>query len=366
MLSFSMTPPEAARGGADLCISVVVPVYNEAETLGELCSRLAQILDEIGMRAEVLLVDDGSSDAGIALMLAQANRDPRFKIVQLSRNFGHQIAITAGLDLAIGDAVVVMDADLQHPPETIPALVERWRDGYDVVYGMRVDRSGDPRMKRATARLFYKLLLRLSSSDMPANVQDFRLIDRAALDAFLGMRESNRYVRGMMSWIGFRQIGVPYGYADRYAGQSKYTWRRMIKLAADGVMSFSTAPLRLAMHAGFVVSGLALLYGLAAIVARIGGWSAVPGWTSLLVVTAFLGGIQLMVLGMIGEYLGRVWEEVKARPLYIVRAVEGIDVEAVRIPRVVVPRSAAPLAGPISEQSEPIDARHADALRRGR
>ena len=362
MLPFSMTPPEAARGGADMCISVVVPVYNEAETLGELCARLTPVLDEVGMRSEVLLVDDGSTDASVALMLEQTRRDPRFKIVQLSRNFGHQIAITAGLDLAVGDAVVVMDADLQHPPETIPALVERWREGYDVVYGMRVDRSGDPRMKRTTASLFYKLLLRLSKSDMPAHVQDFRLIDRGALDAFLGLRESNRYVRGMMSWIGFSQIGVPYGYADRYAGESKYTWRRMTKLAADGVMSFSTAPLRLALHAGFVVSGLALLYGFAAIVARIAGWSAVPGWTSLLVVTAFLGGIQLMVLGMIGEYLGRVWEEVKDRPLYIVRAVEGIDLEAVRIPRVVVPARPASLAG----TNEPTAAPPADALSRGR
>jgi glycosyltransferase involved in cell wall biosynthesis len=350
MLSSSMMPPGAERGGPQSCLSVVVPVYNEAETLGALCERLASILDGIDMGAEVLLVDDGSSDASAALMLEQANRDPRFKIVQLSRNFGHQVAITAGLDLAMGDAVVVMDADLQHPPETIPALVARWREGYDVVYGVRIDRSGDPRLKRTTAVLFYKLLMRLSSSSMSAHVQDFRLIDRAALNAFLAMRESQRYVRGMMSWIGFDQVGVPYGYAGRYAGESKYTWRRMMKLAADGVMSFSTAPLRLALHAGFVVSALALLYGLAAILARVGGWSAVPGWTSLLVVTAFLGGVQLMVLGMVGEYLGRVWEEVKARPLYIVRAVEGIDAETVDIARVVVPTRSEVRAVPPSAQ----------------
>jgi polyisoprenyl-phosphate glycosyltransferase len=361
-----MTPPEAARGGADQCISIVVPVFNEAETLGELCARLAPILDDLGMRSEVILVDDGSSDASVALMLEQSKRDPRFKIAQLSRNFGHQIAITAGLDLAVGDAVVVMDGDLQHPPETIPALVERWREGYDVVYGVRVDRSGDPRLKRTTASVFYKLILRLSNSDMPAHVQDFRLIDRSALTAFLGMRESNRYVRGMMSWIGFRQIGVPYSYADRFAGESKYTWRRMIKLAADGVMSFSTAPLRLALHAGFIVSALALLYGVAAIVGEASGWRSVPGWTSLLVVTAFLGGIQLVVLGMVGEYLGRVWEEVKARPLYVVQGVEGIDVEALRIPRVVVIGRGAIATAPRPE-SDPIALdTHSDALAPGR
>jgi dolichol-phosphate mannosyltransferase len=229
------------------------------------------------------------------------------------------------MDHAAGEAVVVMDADLQHPPELIEELVKRWREGYEVVYAVRDDRAGEPRLKRVTARMFYRGLARMSDIDVPANAGDFRLVDRRALDAFRSLRETNRYVRGMFSWIGFRQTGVPYWYEDRAGGASKYTVKRMSQLAGNALTSFSTAPLRVALHLGFVVATLSIVAAVAAVIANLAGAFTVPGWTSLVFVTSFLGGVQLFILGVVGVYLSRVYEEVKGRPLYVIRDMQGFD-----------------------------------------
>ena len=303
--------------------SVVIPVYNEEEALSELGARLTAVMGRLDGPAEVILVDDGSRDGSLEAIRALSERDPRFRGVELSRNFGHQVAITAGMDLAVGDAVVVMDADLQHPPEVIEELVTRWQAGYEVVYAVRADRAGEPRLKRVTARLFYRALARLADVDVPENAGDFRLVDRRALDAFRSLRETNRYVRGMFSWIGFRQTGVPYRYEARVGGSSKYTMKRMSQLAGYALTSFSSAPLRVALHLGFVVASLSILAGVAAVIANLAGAFTVPGWTSLVFVTSFLGGVQLSILGVVGVYLSRVYEEVKNRPLYIVRELYG-------------------------------------------
>lgn len=308
--------------------SVVVPIHNEQESLQELHRRLADVLPRLDGEAEVLLVDDGSTDLSYPLMLELHRGDPRFKVVHLARNFGHQLAITAGIDLARGDAVVVMDGDLQHPPELLPELAAQWRAGYDVVYGVMTDRP-EGWLKRATARTFYRVLRRLSSVEIPAAAGDFRLADRRVIEAFRAMPERNRFVRGMFAWLGFRQIAVPYAVPERFAGSSKYTLTRMIRLATDGLLSFSTRPLRLALDLGFVVSGLAFLFGIASLVSKFAGVFLVPGWLTIVLVTSFIGGMQLMVIGVVGEYVGRIYDEVKARPLYLVRALHGIEEDEV-------------------------------------
>jgi glycosyltransferase involved in cell wall biosynthesis len=304
--------------------SIVVPVYDEQEVLPELYERLTWLIERLDGDAEVILVDDGSRDDSYALMLDLNRRDPRFKLLQLSRNFGHQVAITAGLDFASGRAVIVMDADLQDPPETVLAMAERWREGFEIVYGVRRERRGETRFKRMTAAVFYRLLQRLADVEIPADAGDFRLLDRKALDAYLAMREHDRYVRGMVSWVGFNQIGVEYTRDERYAGETKYPFRKMIKFAADGIVSFSNAPLRLALGLGFFVSATSFLYGLVAIFLQVTGAFTVPGWTSIVAVTSFLGGVQLIVLGVIGEYVGRTYIESKRRPLYVVNHSAGL------------------------------------------
>jgi dolichol-phosphate mannosyltransferase len=249
-------------------------------------------------------------------------RDGRFKVVRLSRNFGHQLAITAGTDRARGDAVVIMDADLQDPPELVPDLIERWREGFDVVYAVREDRD-EGRAKSSARSLAYRLLRRLSNIDVPVNAGDFRLVDRRALDAFRSLRESNRYVRGMFAWIGFDQTGVVHRRPARHAGRTKYSWGRLFKLGVDGVIGFSDAPLRIALAAGFFVSASSFIFGIVTVCLRIAGVGIVPGWASLVVLISFLGGAQLVVLGMMGLYVARIHEEVKARPLYLVRESRG-------------------------------------------
>jgi dolichol-phosphate mannosyltransferase len=306
--------------------SVVVPVHDEQESLPELVRRLGAVLDELDGDTEVILVDDGSTDASFALMLEANAHDPRFKAARLSRNFGHQVAISAGIDLAEGDALVVMDADLQHPPELIPDLVERWRDGYEIVYAVMEQRT-EGWFKRTSARLFYRVLGWLSKTEAAVGAGDFRLVDRKAADAFRAMRERNRYARGMFSWIGFRQIGVPYTPPPRFAGGSKYTLRRMLRLASDGILSFSTAPLRVTLNLGFVVAVCSILFALASLVSKYAGVYTVPGWLTIVLVASLLGGIQLVVLGMIGEYIGRIYEEVKMRPLYLFRELRGFERE---------------------------------------
>ncbi len=302
--------------------SLVVPAYNEEGVIDELVVHLGRVMDALDGDAEAILVDDGSRDRTYELMVKAAGADARFRLVRLSRNFGHQIALTAGVDLASGDAVVVMDADLQDPPEVVLELAKRWREGYDVVYAVREEREGETRFKRATATWFYRGFNRISKVKVPLDVGDFRLVDRRALDVFNQMRESNRFVRGMFSWIGMRQTGVTYTRHERFAGETKYPLRKMLRFATTGVISFSSAPLRFALNIGFIVSFIAFALGTWSIIVKISGLYQVPGWTSIVVVTTFIGGIQLIVLGVIGEYIGDIHDEVKRRPLYIVSELE--------------------------------------------
>ncbi|MDX6513694.1 MAG: polyisoprenyl-phosphate glycosyltransferase [Gaiellaceae bacterium] len=306
--------------------SFVIPVYNEEETLPELERRLAAVLDRLDGEAEVILVDDGSRDATPVLLRELHARDQRFKSIRFARNFGHQVAITAGIDHATGDAVVIMDGDLQDPPEVVFDLIARWREGAEIVYAVREGREGDPLVKRMIAAVFYRVLRRLTDVDIPADAGDFRLVDRRAADEFRSLREHNRYVRGMWSWIGFEQAGVPFARAARHAGKTKYPVRRSLKLGVDGIVSFSNMPLRAALTLGFLVSGASFLLGIAALVGKIAGvYRLLPGAASIVVGMAFLGGVQLIVIGMMGLYVARIYEEVRERPLYVVREAYGLD-----------------------------------------
>ena len=302
--------------------SLVVPAYNEEGVSVELAMRLGELMDSLDAEAEAILVDDGSSDRTYELMLEIARSDSRFKLVRLSRNFGHQIALTAGVDLTAGDAVIILDADLQDPPEVVHELAARWREGYDVVYAIRDMREGETWFKRATAAWFYRAFNRISEVKVPLDVGDFRLVDRRVLDVFGRMRESNRFVRGMFSWIGLRQTGVLYKREERYAGETKYPLRKMLRFAVTGLISFSPAPLRFALRVGFIVSLVSFALGLWSVFVKLTGLYAVPGWTSIVVVVTFIGGIQLIVLGVIGEYTGDIHAEVKNRPLYVVGELE--------------------------------------------
>jgi glycosyltransferase involved in cell wall biosynthesis len=305
--------------------SLVIPAYNEESVMSVLAARLVEVMDALDGDAEAIFVDDGSRDRTHEFMLDAAARDPRIRVVRLSRNFGHQIALTAGVDLAAGDAVIVMDADLQDPPEVVLELAKRWRDGYDVVYAVREARQGETQFKRATAAAFYRGFNRISEVQVPVDVGDFRLVDRRALDVFNQMRESNRFVRGMFSWIGLQQTGVVYKRQERYAGETKYPLRKMLRFAATGVISFSSAPLRAALNLGFLVSFVSFALGIWSIIVKVSGLYQVPGWTSIVVVTTLIGGVQLIVLGVIGEYIGSIHDEVKRRPLYVVSELENFQ-----------------------------------------
>jgi polyisoprenyl-phosphate glycosyltransferase len=316
--------------------SLVVPAYNEEGVLAELATHLTDVMDALDGDAEAILVDDGSRDRTYELMLDAAQSDPRFRLIRLSRNFGHQIALTAGVDLAAGDAVIVLDADLQDPPEVVLELAARWREGYDVVYAVRDVREGETRFKRMTASWFYRAFNRISDVQVPLDVGDFRLIDRRALDVFSQMRESNRFVRGMFSWIGLSQTGVVYARHERFAGETKYPLRKMLRFAATGVISFSAAPLRAALNLGFVVSFVSFALGIWSVIVKLSGLYQVPGWTSIVVVTTFIGGIQLIVLGVIGEYIGDIHAEVKRRPLYVIGELENFSELPPLPPRAIV------------------------------
>jgi polyisoprenyl-phosphate glycosyltransferase len=312
--------------------SFVVPVYNEQETLPELARRLGAVLERLDGEAEVILVDDGSIDGTPRLLDELHRRDPRFKVVTFTRNFGHQLAVTAGLDRASGDATIVLDADLQDPPEVALELIDRWREGYEIVYAVRADRRREPFVRRTVIGLFYRMLHRLANIELPPDAGDFRLVDRRALDEFRQLRESNRYVRGLFAWTGFRQTGVPYTRDARYAGRTKYPVRKLITLGVDGLIGFSRVPLQIAVVLGFLVSIGAFVFGLVEIGLRIAHVGVVPGWASVIVVVTFLGGVQLILTGMMGTYVGRIYEEVKARPLYIVRDAKGFEGELLSIP----------------------------------
>jgi glycosyltransferase involved in cell wall biosynthesis len=311
-------------------LSVVIPLRNEEEVLPQLVVRLAETLEQLGNAWEVILVDDGSTDGTYGLAVELHGRDPRFKVIRFSRGFGHQVALSAGLDVARGDAVITMDGDLQHPPEVIPELVSRWREGNEIVYAVMEERQGESRSKDWTAKTFYRVLGRLADVDVPAGAGDFRLVDRRALDAVRAMRESNRYLRGMFSWVGFRQAGVPYASPPRPAGTSKYSRVRMLRLATDAVIGFSNRPLRLGLNLGFVVSIASIVFGLSALVSKLLGAFVVPGWTSIMILVGIVGGIQLIVLGVIGEYVSHIFDEVKRRPLYVVSRAHGIAEEELR------------------------------------
>jgi glycosyltransferase involved in cell wall biosynthesis len=312
-----------------MLISVVVPCYNEekviVETNGQLVATLAALE---GYDFEIIYVDDGSSDATAHMLRTIQNLNNRVRLVRLSRNFGHQLAVSAGLKHAAGDAVVIIDADLQDPPEVIPEMVARWRDGYHVVYGMRSERSGETAFKLWTAKLFYRLINRLSKIQLPLDVGDFRLLDRRVVDVLLSMPERDRFLRGMVSWIGFRQVAVMYARAQRRAGESKYSLFKMLQFAADGVISFSLTPLRLALWVGFLSIGLAFGGILYALIIRLYTNDWVRGWTSIFTAVLFIGGAQLVTLGIIGEYIGRIYAEVKRRPLYVVEERLGFGADA--------------------------------------
>jgi polyisoprenyl-phosphate glycosyltransferase len=298
-------------------LSVVAPVYDEQDLIGEFHTRVCAALD--GVPFELVLVDDGSSDRTPQLLAELAERDPRVRVIELSRNFGHQTALTAGLDHARGDAVVMLDADLQDPPELIGPMLEHWRAGVDVVYAVRSRRAGETRFKLATARWFYKLFGTLSDVALEPDSGDFRLLDRAPLDALCAMRERSRFLRGMTVWIGYTQTAVPYERDARLAGETKYTLGRMLRFSFDALSSFSHRPLQLATLVGFISAGIAFVAIPVVILLRLLG-SYLPGFGSITIAILLLGGIQLIAIGLIGEYVGRIYDEVKGRPLYVVRA----------------------------------------------
>ncbi len=303
-------------------LSVVAPVYDEEATVDEFYARVCSALE--GLRFELVLVDDGSTDGSAAALERLAANDPRVRIVFLSRNFGHQTALTAGLDHARGDAVVMMDSDLQDPPELIPQMLGHWRAGIDVVYAVREQRSGESRFKLSSARWFYALFDKLAQVELQHNSGDFRLLDRRPLDALLSMRERNRFLRGMTVWVGYTQAAVPYSRDPRFAGETKYTLPKMLRFSFDAISSFSDRPLQFATLLGFLISSLAFVAIPVVILLRILG-SYLPGFGSLTIAVLLLGGIQLIVIGILGEYVGRIYDEVKGRPLYLVRATRNIS-----------------------------------------
>ncbi len=304
--------------------SVVAPVYNEEETLPHFYDRLTAVMEGLGESYEIVLVNDGSRDGSYRAMRALHERDPRVVVVDFSRNFGHQIAISAGLDHARGDAVAIIDSDLQDPPEVIAELVARWRAGAEVVYAQRRSRLGETRFKLLTAAAFYRLIGRLTSIDIPRDTGDFRLLDRKVVDTLVRMREHHRFMRGLSVWVGFRQEAVRYDRAERFAGETKYPLTKMVRFSLDAITSFSHVPLQLATTLGFLIAGVSFLGIIIAAIVRFFNGSIVGQGTTISVVL-FLGGIQLIFLGVIGEYLGRIYDEVRARPLYIAREVLGDD-----------------------------------------
>ena len=307
-------------GNPRALLSVVVPCCDEEAVIGETHRRLVATLQSVPeLDFELVYVDDGSRDTTLNLLRELQHADARVRVLALSRNFGHEIAITAGLQYAAGDAVVLIDADLQDPPEVIPEMLERWRRGADVAYGLRTERDGETRFKRWAASVFYRLLNRLVAIPIPLDTGDFRLMDRKVVDAVLAMPERDRFVRAMVAWTGFRQEPVPYRRAARAAGETKYPFGKLLRLAIDGILSFSLAPLRLVTWLGFLATGLAVAGIAYVLVLRLLTDAWVSGWASLLVAVLFLGGVQLLCLGILGAYLGRIYGEVTHRPLYLVK-----------------------------------------------
>lgn len=306
--------------------SVVAPVFNEEQLLPEFYRRVVATLEPIGEPFELVLINDGCRDRSPEIMRQLHAHDPRVKIVNFSKNFGHQLAITAGTDYAQGQAVIVIDSDLQDPPEVILDLIERWREGYQVVYAVRAERVGETWFKKTTAKFFYRLIDRITNVEIPVDTGDFRLMDRRVVDAMVSMREHHRFMRGLSAWVGFKQIGVPYKRDARKAGATKYPLRKMLKFALDGITSFSYLPLQLATYLGFIIAILSVIFIAIVFVLRLAAdIEAFKGQATTLVMVLFLGGVQLIFLGIIGEYLGRIYDEVKRRPLYIVAETLGFQ-----------------------------------------
>jgi glycosyltransferase involved in cell wall biosynthesis len=309
------------KGPVRQTLSIVIPIFNEETTIPELDRRLRALigsLEPLGLAVDVVFVNDGSVDRSLALLRDLAKSEPRYKVLGFSRNFGHQVAITAGIDRADGDAVVVMDADLQDPPEVVAEMVAKWREGFDVVYGVRKRREGETMFKKATAAGFYRLLRSLTGVQIPVDAGDFRLMSRPVVIALRALRERHRFVRGMVAWVGFRQTGIYYDRSERFAGETKYPLRKMLRFAIDGLTSFSTVPLRVATWLGALAGVAAVAVGIWAIYVKFYVRGVVPGWTTIMILVAFSASVQLMVTGILGEYIGRLYEEVKARPLYVV------------------------------------------------
>jgi glycosyltransferase involved in cell wall biosynthesis len=302
-------------------LSIVVPIFNEIDVIDIFYHRLKKVLDSLkSLTYEMVFIDDGSNDGSYQKLVDLASIDRNVKIVKFTRNFGHQIAITAGTDIAKGDAVVVIDADLQDPPEVIKDFVIKWQEGYDVVYGIREKRPGETGMKLITATLFYRILKRLTKIDIPVDVGDFRLMSKRAVTQFRKLREHDRFVRGLVSWVGYKQIGVPYSREKRHAGETKYPYTKMLKFAIDGLTSFSSVPLRLATYVGYITSFFAILYACSVFIQKALGIT-VQGWATIMVGMLFLGGVQLICLGIIGEYIARIFAETKQRPMYLVEEI---------------------------------------------
>ena len=306
-------------------LSVVVPVYNEEEVLPEFHRRLAEVLDGLTMKSEIVYINDGSVDSSLEKMRQFKTEDGRIAMIDLSRNFGKEIAMTAGMDHAHGDAVVVIDADLQDPPELIPKMIEQWKLGYDVVYAQRISREGESVFKKATAHLFYRVIQKLSRIKIPPDAGDFRLLSRRAVVALSGLREQHRFMKGLFAWIGYPQKAIPYERDARYGGKTKWSYVGLWNFAIEGITSFSTIPLKVATYLGVLTAFVSFLFGMFIVVKTIFFGNPVPGYPSLLVVVLFLGGIQLMALGVIGEYLGRMFDETKGRPLYFLKDYQSPD-----------------------------------------
>jgi dolichol-phosphate mannosyltransferase len=299
-------------------LTLVLPIFNEEAVIPELHTRLQEFLGKLGLDAEVVFVNDGSKDRSMELLRGLAATEPRYRILSFARNFGHQVAITAGLDFARGKAVVVMDADLQDPPEVVLEMVAKWREGFDVVYGKRRSREGETFFKLLTAKWFYRMFAAMIPIEVPLDTGDFRLMSRKVVVALRELREVHRFVRGMVAWVGFRQTAVFYDRPGRFAGETKYPFRKMLRFAIDGITSFSILPLRFATYLGMLISVASIGVAVWALVVKFVFHSVVPGWTALTVLIALLAAVQLLMIGILGEYVGRIYEQVKSRPLYVV------------------------------------------------
>ena len=306
-------------------LSIVVPVYNEELCLAEFFQRLTKVLNENKIDSEIIFINDGSSDASEEILNRLSISDPRVRTIHFSRNFGHQIAIKAGLDHIEGRGVVIIDSDLQDPPEMIPELIAKWKEGYEVVFAMREKREGETLFKRWTASVYYRLIRRIAHVDIPLDSGDFRLIDERVVECLKGIKEKNPYLRGLISWTGFRQIGIPVQRKARFAGDTKYSLGKMLQLAWNGITHFSFLPLQLCTFVGFVTALLSLVFIGQALYAKIYLNATVPGWTSLMIAVLFLGSVQLITLGIVGSYLGRIYDESRQRPLYLVRSKQGFE-----------------------------------------